>query len=239
MTKRRYQEGLNRDQALLLPYRVEDFVSENHQVRVIDAFVDSLDLALLGFQYTTERVSAGKPAYAPGALLKLYIYGYLNRICSSRRLANETLRNLEVIWLLGNLKPSYKTISDFRKDNAKALKAANRRFIAICKDLSLFGGEQVGIDGSFFKGSAGQGSITTQKQAKQALVRIETDIAAYLQELDKADQTDAEITWETSGLTEKLAQLRQRQQDYEAALQEMEAKGATQTCRTDPDARRL
>src|SRR5690606_35458920 len=99
--------------------------------------------------------------------------------------------------------------------------------------------EQVGIDGSFFKGSAGQGSITTQKQAKQALVRIETDIAAYLQELDKADQTDAEITWETSGLTEKLAQLRQRQQDYEAALQEMEAKGATQTCRTDPDARRL
>lgn len=239
MPKRRYKTGLDRDQAMLLPYRVEDFVSENHLVRVIDAFVDDLDLAELGFSYSDDRLSAGQPAYDPGAMLKLYMYGYLNRICSSRRLEGETHRNLEVIWLLQGLRPSYKTIADFRKDNAQALKAVNRHFVAVCQDLNLFGGELVGIDGSFFKGNASQSSVVSKKQAQQALARIEKDVEMYLAELDKLDLEEPELPREASNLQEKLEKLRQRQKDYEANLQAMEESGQTQVSHTDPDARRL
>lgn len=239
MSKRRYITGLNRDQAMLLPYRVEDFVPESHPVRVIDAFVAGLDLAKLGFSYSDDRISVGKPAYDPGALLKLYLYGYLNRICSSRRLENESYRNLELIWLLQDLHPSYKTIADFRKDNAKALKAANRHFVGVCKELELFGGELVGIDGSFFKGDASQRSVISKKQAQEALVRIEQDIEAYLAALDKVDQAEPELLRETPDLQAKLARLRQRQQAHKDALQEMAADGASQVSHTDPDARRL
>lgn len=239
MSKRRYKQGANREQAMLLPYRVEDFVSEDHLVRVIDTFVDGLALERYGFQHSKGSLTAGQPAYAPGMLLKLYIYGYLNRVSSSRRLENECYRNLEVIWLLGGLTPTYKTIADFRKLNGKALKAANKAFVMTCNELSLYGKELVAIDGSFFKGNASQASITTRQQAERAVARLEQDIMGYLSQLETADQSEQDLPREVNGLQEKLAVLRKRQQAYESALQEMDANQATQVSRTDPDARRL
>ncbi len=224
---------------MLLPYRVEDFVSEDHLVRVIDAFVDGLSLDRYGFQHAEGGLTRGQPAYAPAALLKLYIYGYLNRISSSRRLESECHRNLEVIWLLGGLTPTYKTIADFRKVNGKALKAVNKAFVVTCNDLALYGKELVAIDGSFFEGNASQASITTRDQAERAVARLEKDIEGYLGELERSDQDEPELPREDERLQEKLAVLRQRQQAYEQALQEMDATQQTQVSRTDPDARRL
>ena len=151
MTSRRYKQPLNRWQTNLFPPVLEDFIVENHPVRAIDYYVNNLDLSALGFANTQVSFTAGQPAYAPGTLLKLYIYGYLNRVRSSRRLEHESYRNLEVMWLLEGLKPSYKTMSDFRKVNGQALKAASRDFVVLCKELDLFGGELVAIDGK--KGS--------------------------------------------------------------------------------------
>ena len=151
MALRRYQQTLNRQQDMLLPPRVEDYVSQNNTVRAIDAYVNTLNLHQLEFTNTQIVISAGQPAYAPGALLKLYLYGYLQGIRSSRKLERETCRNLEVIWLVEGLQPTYKTIADFRKQNSAALKATNRDFLLLCKELSLFGGEEVAVDGSFSK----------------------------------------------------------------------------------------
>lgn len=232
MSKRRYKQGLNREQAMLLPYRVEDFVSEDHLVRVIDAFVEGLALERYGFKNSHGGVTSGQPAYAPGALLKLYIYGYLNRVTTSRRLENECYRNLEVIWLLGGLTPTYKTIADFRKHNSKALKAVNKAFFRTCNELSLYGKELVAIDGSFFKGNASQASITTRRQLEREMARVEKEFASYLSELESADQDDVTLPREVSGLQDKLAKMHDM-------LQEMDKRQETQVSRTDPDARRL
>ena len=162
MSRRRYKEGQSRKQGMLLPPSIEEYVGEDNPVRAIDVYVDSLDLEALEFGKTGGQLSPGQPAYPPAALLKLYLYGYLNRVRSSRRLEKETERNLEVIWLMRGLKPSYKTIADFRKDNAGAIKEVNKDFLALCKELGLFGGQLVGIDGSFFRGNAGKRSIYTR-----------------------------------------------------------------------------
>lgn len=224
---------------MLLPYRVEDFVSENHLVRVIDVFVEGLALAQYGFKYSTGNLSSGQPAYSPAALLKLYIYGYLNRTGSSRRLESECCRNLEVIWLLGGLTPTYKTIADFRKVNGKALKAVNKAFVTTCNDLDLYGKELVAIDGSYFKANASQASITTRQQAERALARLEKDIDTYLADLERADQDDTEPPRDIARLEEKLALLRERQQAHREALNTMDARQDDQLSHTDPDARRL
>lgn len=224
---------------MLLPYRVEDFVSENHLVRVIDAFVDGLALAQYGFKHSTGDLTSGQPAYSPAALLKLYIYGYLNRTGSSRRLENECHRNLELIWLLGGLTPTYKTIADFRKVNGKALKAVNKAFVTTCNDLNLYGKERVAIDGSYFKANASQASITTRQQAERALVRLEKDIDSYLVELERADQDDIEPPRDITRLEEKLARLREHQQAHRDALATLDARQEDQLSHTDPDARRL
>jgi len=150
MSKRKYKQGQDRQQGMLMPARVEDYVGEENPVRAIDAYVESIDLAELGYEHTIGGQSPGQPPYPPGALVKLYLYGYLNHIRSSRKLEKETLRNLEVIWLIKGLRPSYKTIADFRKNNLKALKGVNKDFLQVCKELGLFGGELVGIDGSLF-----------------------------------------------------------------------------------------
>ena len=154
MTRRQYKTGVSRDQAQLLPARVEDYVSELNSVRAIDAYLATLDLSELLFNKTESRSNRGQPPYDPGMLLKLYLYGYQQSIRSSRKLEQETHRNLEVIWLVEDLRPSYKTIADFRKENAKSLRQVNRDFVLLCKELSLLGCEEVAVDGSFFKADA-------------------------------------------------------------------------------------
>jgi transposase len=203
------------------------FIVENHPVRAIDCYVNSLDLSALGFANTQVSFTAGQPACAPGTLLKLYIYGYLNRVRSSRRLEHESYRNVEVMWLLEGLKPSYKTIADFRKVNGQALKAASRDFVVLCKELDLFGGELVAIDGSFFRANASKASIATEKKPSKALDALDSQIQRYLAELDERDEVDVEhISQSATGdkdWAKKLALITQRQQQLKA-LEEKKAR---------------
>ena len=149
MSERRYKEVQSRSQMMLLPPCLDDYVSEHNAVRASDAFVGTLDLQALGFAHAEGNCGAGQPAFDPALLLKWYLYGYQHRVRSSRRLEAETRRNLEVIWLCQGATPSYKTIADFRKNNAAALQAANREFVLLCCELSLLGGSRVAIDGTF------------------------------------------------------------------------------------------
>lgn len=152
---------------MLLPPRIDDYIAPGNPVRAIDAYVESLDLGVLGFGNTAPGAGSGQPPFPPAALLKLYLYGYLNRVHSSRCLEREALRNLEAIWLVQGLRPGYKTLANFRKDNSLALKAANRDFILLCKDLSLFGGEEVAVDGSFFKADASTDWCLHRQEARR------------------------------------------------------------------------
>ena len=165
MTNRTYKSGSCRNQVSLFPPRLEDYVRRDNPVRAIEAYVMSLDLAELGFRHSEGGIVAGQPAYDPADLLKLYLYGYLNRVRSSRCLEREAGRNVEVMWLLKGLAPGYRTIGNFRKDNVDALKAANRAFVVLLKTLDLVDGELVAIDGAFFHGDASKGSIVPQTQA--------------------------------------------------------------------------
>lgn len=240
MSDRRYKSGPSREQGYLLPPHIEDYVSETNPVRAIDAYVDGLDLAGLGFKNAHGGVQKGQPAYSPSDLLKLYLYGYLNRVQSSRRLESEAHRNLEVIWLLKGLRPSYKTIADFRKTNLSALKSVNRDFVMLCKELDLYGGELVGIDGSFFTGNASRGSVSTASKLRKQQEKIEADIARYLDELDHLDAREPEESGGEDGeLQEKLSRLRERQKRCKDKLNALEDSDATQLSETDPDARLL
>ena len=207
MSKRKYKQGQDRHQGMLMPPRVEDYVDEENPVRAIDAYVESIDLAALGFQHTIGGQSPGQPAYPPEALVKLYLYGYLNHIRSSRKLEKETLRNIEVIWLIQGLRPSYKTIADFRKNNLKALKGVNKDFLQVCKEFGLFGGELVGIDGSFFHGNVSKRNIYTEKRLQKALERLEKQIETYLEEMDRADEEEDSVEIDGKSMKEKLAAL--------------------------------
>lgn len=241
MSKRRYKSGIDRQQGFLLPPVVEEYVASDNPVRAIDSYVESLDLGQLGFGNTTDEITPGQPAYAPKTLLKLYLYGYLHHTRSSRRLAAECQRNLEVIWLVKGLMPSYKAIADFRKDNLSALKAVNRDFVQLCKELDLFGGELVGIDGSFFHGNVAKGHIYTAERLHHTLEHIDADIARYLAELEAGDQEQREGVESQADpkLAEKLDKLRQRQALRKAQLQQLTESGATQIAEVDGDARLL
>lgn len=237
---RRYKSGFDRDQPMLLPPCVDDYVSDDNLARAIDAYVDSSDLEALGFANAQPpKTATGQPAFHPADLLKLYLYGYLHRVRSSRRLEAEARRNLEVIWLLGGLAPSYKTIADFRKDNAKALKAACRDFALLCQSLDLYGGEVVAIDGSFVRGSASKASIDTGARLDKEAACIEQHIEGYLAGLDEADREGAEPPSEDPSLQDKLARLRERQADVQERRKKLEDSGQGQLSRTDPDARLL
>lgn len=236
---RRYKNGVDRSQGMLLPPRVEEYVGEDNAVRAIDAYVESLDLARLGFQHASGSLSAGRPSYRPQALLKLYLYGYLMRIRSSRLLERETHRNLELIWLVEGLRPSHATIADFRKDNAKALKATNRDFVMLCKELDLYGGELAAIDGSFFRGDVAKENIYTTTRLKKLLARIEQDIDQYHQALATADQAGDGGADQGAGLAEKLAALKARQARHQAQLAALQESGETQCAAVDQDARLL
>src|ERR1700677_2390365 len=186
---RRFIDGKDRRQQALLPHSLEDYVDEENSVRVIEAFIDELDLAGLGFSGMTPAAT-GRPAYHPSTLLKIYLYGYLNRIQSSRRLERETHRNVELMWLTGRLMPDCKTIANFRKDNGPAIRAACRQFMELCHRLKLFSQALVAVDGSKFKAVNNRDRNFTVAKVQRRMEHIEASINRYIASLDTADQAE-------------------------------------------------
>ena len=247
MTIRSFKTGVSREQPSFLPPRIEDYVGLDNVVRAIDAFVDKLDLEKLGFRLPVSAGGAGQPPYHPADLLKLFIYGYLFRIRSSRALAREAGRNLELIWLLRELRPCFRTIATFRKDNWAALKAVNREFVLMMRELNLVGGEVVAVDGAFFHGDASRGSIKTQSRLAEQLAKIERDIEDYGAALAASDAAEAApgaaggAAGGPSGqdVAKEVAALMAKRAAVQADLARLEASGQTQLSQTDPDARLL
>ena len=232
-------QGTDRDQLTLFPEALDDYISQDNPVRFIDAFVDSLDLHSLGFTHAIPATT-GRPPYHPGDLLGLYVYGYLNRIRSSRLLEREAGRNLELVWLLGKLTPDFKTIADFRKDNRKAIRQVCRAFVLLCRDLHLFGGELVAIDGSKFKASNNRARNVTQRQLKRQLKDLDQKIDTYLHDLDDSDESEPDTPKLTAQeLQEKIEALKARRGQLLEVSQEMEDAGQTQISLTDPDSRSM
>jgi transposase len=187
---KRFVEGEDRSQSTLFPERLDDYIEEDNPVRVIDVFVDELDLGKLGFERVNPQAT-GRPGYHPATLLKLYVYGYLNRIQSSRRLERETHRNVELMWLTGRLMPDFKTIADFRKDDGKAIREVCREFIDLRRRLELFTQAVVAIDGSKFKAVNSKDRNDTRASMKRRIARAEQHIERYLSLLDEADRAAA------------------------------------------------
>ena len=213
-----FVEGEDRTQSTLFPERLDDYIAEDNPVRVIEVFVDALDLRSLGFERHQAR-SMGRPPYHPSTLLKVYIYGYLNRIQSSRRLERETQRNVEVMWLTQRLMPDHKTISEFRKDNGKAIVGVCREFVGVCRRLELFTQAVVAIDGSKFKAVNHRDKNFTEAKMKARQKRVEKSIARYLAELDEADRTQPSVPEaKVIGLQDKLTKLKEEM----ARLEELE-----------------
>ncbi|WKJ90261.1 IS1182 family transposase [Methylomonas montana] len=243
MANRNYKVGQNRSQSSLLPPSVDEYVSENNPVRAIDAYVVTLDLVNLEIQKSHSGLTAGQPAYHPSLLIKLYLYGYMNGIRSSRKLEREAARNLEVIWLVDSLRPSYKTIANFRKDNGVALKAINKDFILLCKQLNLFAGDEVAVDGSFFKADACKDSIYTAKKLEQQLAELDKKIEAYQQQLAEQDATDDKAGLgslvDEQSLADKIARIKAKQAEKKALQNQLNASPDRQISTVDPDARLL
>ncbi len=232
-------QGASRDQVLLFPPSLDEYITDDNPVRFIDAFVDQLDLHELGFTRTVAS-PLGRPAYHPGDLLKLSIYGYLNRLRSSRLLEREARRNLEVMWLLKKLAPDFKTIADFRKDNLVPIRQVCRAFTLLCKELNLFGGELVAVDGSKFKAVNNRKRNFTPEKLTKALEHIDAKIAEYLQALDSADsQTPTRPDLSAAELHQRIGQFRERKQRYQEVQQRLVASGETQISLTDPDSRSM
>jgi transposase len=232
-------EGASRAQHMLFPEVLDAYIAEEHPARVIDAFVESLDLDALGFR-RTRPAATGRPSYDPGDLLKRYIYGYMHRLRSSRRLERETPRHVELLWLLRKLQPDFNTMADFRKDNVTAFTQVFRAFVLLCKEWGLFGQELVAIDGSKFKAVNNRRSNFTKAKLRETLTAIDAKIEHYMRELDKNDVEEANVQQPTvEALQEKVRQLRERNGRYEGLLQEMDSTGQSQVSVTDPDSRAL
>src|SRR5271167_3116524 len=237
--------GLDRGQASLLPECLEDWVDESNPVRAVDVFVDALELRDLGFD-GVDPAATGRPAYHPSAMLKLYIYGYLNRVQSSRRLEREAGRNLEVMWLTGRLVPDHKTIADFRKDNGPAIKKVCAQFVALCRKMGLLAKASVAIDGSKFKAVNSRDNNFTKGKMERRLAQIEESVARYLSQLDTADRQTAageapseELVARTAGLKEKLIKLEEEVKRLKAIEKVMLAAPDQQVSFTDPDSRSM
>jgi transposase len=237
---KRFIEGVDRSQISLFPECLEDFVGEDNPVRAVDVFVDGLDLGDLGFARVAPRAT-GRPGYQPWVLLKLYIYGYLNRVQSSRRLEQEAGRNLEVMWLTGRLVPDHKTIADFRKDNGGAIRKVCARFVALCRELDLFADACVAIDGSKFKAVNSRDRNATRGKVERRRKEIEKSVERYLQQLDTADRQEPSMagTMKKQRLTDKLAMLKVKMTELEALEAEMLAAPDQQISLTDEDARSM
>ena len=237
---KRFVEGADRGQSTLLPECLDDWIDEENPVRVIDAFVDALDLAGLGFD-GVEPAATGRPSFHPSVLLKLYIYGYLNRVQSSRRLEREAGRNLELLWLLGRLVPDHKTIADFRKDNGPGLRQVCARFVELCRELGLLATASVAIDGSKFKAVNNRDRNFTKGKVERRRAQLEESVARYLSQLDTADRqepTEA-LAAKTKHLKEKLAKLDGEMKRLEAYEKKMLASPDQQISLTDPDSRSM
>jgi transposase/IS5 family transposase len=231
--------GHDRSQLLLLPEAVDDYVAADNPVRFIEAFVDGLDLAALGFIGTVPKAT-GRPGYAPADLLKLYLYGYLNRVRSSRRLEAETHRNIEVIWLLRHLKPDFKTIADFRRDNRKVFRSVFRQFVLLCKQLDLFGRELLAVDGTRIKAVNNKDRNFTRASLAEFIKLADKKLDDYLQRLDHSDATEQSAGGaRVANLAEKIAAIRGRRERCQEMLAELDRTGESQISLTDPDSRAM
>jgi transposase len=237
---RRFVEGMDRGQSTLFPESLEDWICEDNPVRVIDVFVDELDLAELGFGGVDPEVT-GRPSYHPSVLLKLYIYGYLNRVQSSRRLEREAGRNVEVMWLTGRLAPDHKTIADFRKDNGRAIRQVCARLVVLCRMMGLLTEANVAIDGSKFKAVNNRDQNFTRAKMERRMAQIEESVARYLQQLDTADRQEPSeaLKTKTSRLKEKIEKLKEQMQRLHILRAQMLAAPDQQISLTDPDARSM
>jgi transposase len=237
---RRFVAGIDRSQSTLLPECLDDFIDESNPVRVIDVFVDALNLSELGFD-GVEPAATGRPSYHPSLLLKLYIYGYLNRVQSSRRLEREAGRNVEVMWLLGRLVPDHKTIADFRKDNGAALRKVCARFVEVCRQMGLLATTTVAIDGSKFKAVNNRDKNFTRAKVERRRAQLEESVSRYLSQLDTADRhepTEA-LAIKTTRLKEKLAKLQEEIGKLATYEKRMLASPDEQISLTDPDSRSM
>jgi len=236
---KRFIEGQDRGQLILLPECLDDYVGEDNPVRVVEAFIDELDLATLGFAGVVPEAT-GRPSYHPATLLKIYLYGYLNRIASSRRLEREAQRNMELMWLTGRLMPDFKTIADFRKDNGTAIRATCRQFVLLCRKLDLFSDAVVGIDGSKFKAVNNRDKNYTPHKLQRRIEQIEASITRYLSAMEAADRQESEVAQAKSvRLKEKIAALREQMQQFRAMEEVVRAAPDGQVSLTDPEARSM
>lgn len=235
----RFVEGEDRSQVALLPECLDDFVGEENPVRVVDAFVNELDLQALGFE-GMKPASTGRPSYHPAVLLKIYIYGYLNRIQSSRRLERECQRNLELMWLTGRLAPDFKTIADFRRDSGKGIQNACRRFVVLCRELKLFSQAIVAIDGSKFKAVNNRDRNFTEVKIDRFQEQVARSIQRYLETLETADRTQSVgMLAKTERLQEKIKTLRKRMRELDDLKARLKSEPDEQVSLTDPDARSM
>jgi transposase len=237
---KRFVEGTDRGQSTLLPECLDDWIDEDNPVRVIDAFVEALDLAELGFE-GVDPAATGRPSYHPSVLLKLYIYGYLNRVQSSRRLEREAGRNVEVMWLLGRLVADHKTVADFRKDNGRAIRKVCARFVELCREMGLLTKASVAIDGSKFKAVNNRDRNFTRAKVERRRAQLEESVARYLSQLDTADrqQPSEALAAKTTRLKEKLAKLAEEMRRLKGLEARMLAAPDQQISLTDPDSRSM
>ena len=238
-----FVEGVGRGQVSLFPAQLDDYVADDNPVRAVDAFVDGLDLAKLGFT-ATEPLATGRPGYRPATMLKIYIYGYLNRIPSSRRMERECQRNIELIWLTGKLAPDHKTIADFRKDNGKAIREVCRAFVLLCRQLDLLSEASVAIDGSKFKAVNARDNNFTQAKMKRRLERIDESITRYMEQLVTADRqiaggNDAVPQAKVERLKDKIAKLKEEVARLNAINKDLQRSEDEQISLTDPDCRSM
>ena len=239
MLMKRFIEGENRYQSTLFPERLDDYIGEDNAVRVVDAFVEKLDLLSLGFE-GVEPSDTGRPGYHPAVLLKLYIYGYLNSIQSSRRLEREAQRNVELIWLTGRLMPVFKTIAGFRKDNRQAIRKVCLSFVELCRELELFSAKLVAIDGSKFKAVNSRDKNFTRKSVKRRMKKTQANIDRYLAKLDAVDEEEPELREVTADeLQQKIASMEAKMEALKAREIEVEAHADKQVSVTDEDARSM
>src|SRR5882672_7446768 len=236
----RFVAGSDRSQTTLFPECLDDWIDEDNPVRAVDVFVDALELRDLGFD-GVDPAATGRPSYHPSVLLKLYIYGYLNRVQSSRRLEREAGRNVEVMWLTGRLTPDHKTIADFRKDNGRAIRQVCARFVALCRTAGLFTQASVAIDGSKFKAVNNRDKNFTRAKMDRRLAQIEESVARYLQQLDTADRQEPSeaLKTKTSRLKEKIEKLKEQMRRLEILKVEMLATPDQQISLTDPASRSM
>jgi transposase len=236
---KRFVEGQDRSQLILLPDCLDDYVGEDNPVRIVDAFIDELDLAVLGFAGVVPEAT-GRPSYHPVTLLKIYLYGYLNRVQSSRRLEREAQRNIELMWLTGRLAPDFKTIADFRKDNGAAIRAVCGQFVELCRRLKLFTHAVVAIDGSKFKAVNNRDKNYTVAKVIGRMEQVDASIARYLRALDRADREEGDVAEAKSvRLKEKIAGLRRQMQSLKEMEQTVHDAPDQQVSLTDPDARSM